>query len=39
MLIEGAIFTEDNLRKDLSIYLKRIISREEFEILKNWGVI
>lgn len=31
-------YLEEYLRKDLSFYIKRIVSIEEFERLKNWGI-
>jgi hypothetical protein len=37
LTIKGS-FLSDFLRKDLSLYLKRIVSIEEFERIKNWGV-
>lgn len=36
LILDG--YLEEYLRKDLSFYIKRIVSIEEFERLKNWGI-
>lgn len=38
-LVENKIFTNDELRKELSIYLKRILSEEEFNRLLDYNRI
>ena len=36
ILIESKIFNNDDLRKELSLYIKRIISEEEFKQLLDY---
>jgi len=39
VVLEGIGLKEDYIRKEISVYIGRIISEEEFKRMREWGLV